>query len=188
MRIFIAFECDAQLRRQVQGLQRKVEPFLIKGNATARDNFHITLRFIGEMDEGRLPDLQAALIELSSRHSSFALPLDTTGEFTKRGGKVIWLGTSQIPIALVDLAQDAENVCRSLGFTADERPYTPHLTLFRSARMSSSVATTDNRAMSTRSINPPFVMHIDHITLMHSTRQDDRLVYLPLSRYALNEA
>lgn len=188
MRIFIAIEGDDGLRRQASHLQRQLEPFIQKGNATAKGNFHITLRFIGDIEEALLPMVQSGLESLALHHESFDLSLDTLGEFTNKGGKVIWLGASHMPDALGALASDAEKLCRDLGLAPDERPYTPHLTLYRSVRIKAGIKADFLEEVMRRGCqitHEPYVMHVSQITLMHSTRQDDRLVYLPLTHYQL---
>ncbi|OIV36219.1 2'-5' RNA ligase, partial [Mangrovactinospora gilvigrisea] len=92
---------------------------------TAREGWHLTLAFLGEVDEDRLPALEAGLAEEAARRSPLTLRLAGGGRF---GGTVLWAGVEGDRAALGGLAAGVAEAVREAGLTVDDRPYTPHLT------------------------------------------------------------
>ncbi len=88
-------------------------------------NYHLTLRFIGEVDEGHAADIDAALMQIHAPR--FEVTLATIGHF---GLRMLWVGIERNP-ALQHLHEKIESVLNRLGFPAEERRYTPHVTLAR---------------------------------------------------------
>jgi 2'-5' RNA ligase len=88
-------------------------------------NYHLTLRFIGEIDEGQAEDVDAALSQI--RAPRFDLALATVGHF---GLRQLWVGVERND-ALQHLHGKIESALTRLGFPPDERRYTPHVTLAR---------------------------------------------------------
>ncbi len=88
-------------------------------------NYHLTLRFIGEIDEGRAEDVDAALNQIHAPR--FDLALATVGHF---GLRQLWVGVEHND-ALQHLHGKIESALSRLGFPPDERRYTPHVTLAR---------------------------------------------------------
>lgn len=88
-------------------------------------NYHLTLRFIGEVDEGQAADIDGALAHI--RAPRFDVALATVGHF---GLRMLWVGIERNP-ALQHLHEKVERVLNRLGFAPEERRYTPHVTLAR---------------------------------------------------------
>jgi len=88
-------------------------------------NYHLTVRFIGEVDEGQAADIDAALAQL--RAPRFGLTLATVGHF---GLRMLWVGIERNP-ALQHLHEKVESALSRLGYPPEERRYTPHVTLAR---------------------------------------------------------
>jgi 2'-5' RNA ligase len=80
-------------------------------------NHHLTLRFIGEVDEGEAADIDAALAQIRA----------TVGHF---GLRMLWVGVER-NLALQHLHEKIESALGRLGYPPDERRYTPHVTLAR---------------------------------------------------------
>lgn len=88
-------------------------------------NYHLTLRFIGEVDEGQAADIDDGLVQI--RAPRFEVTLATIGHF---GLRMLWVGIDRNP-ALQHLHEKVESVLNRLGFAPEERRYTPHVTLAR---------------------------------------------------------
>ena len=88
-------------------------------------NYHLTLRFIGEMNEGQAEDVDAALRQI--RAPRFDVALATVGHF---GLRQLWVGVERND-ALQHLHGRIESTLTRLGLPPDERRYTPHVTLAR---------------------------------------------------------
>jgi len=88
-------------------------------------NLHVTLRFIGEVDEGAASDIDAALDQI--RAPRFALTLAGVGHF---GLRMLWIGIERND-ALVHLRDKVETAMIRLGFEPEGRRYAPHVSLAR---------------------------------------------------------
>lgn len=96
---------------------------------TRADSYHLTLRFIGEVDEGVAADIDDALARI--RTPSFEISLSGVGYFGKgKAARALWAG---IPASdsLLRLHAKIEMAMQRLGLPAEERKYAPHVTLAR---------------------------------------------------------
>jgi len=90
-------------------------------------NFHLTLRFIGEVDEGMAADIDEALARLRARR--FSLQLAGTGVFGDKP-RTLWVGAER-GAELVALRDKIEQALIRVGLAPEPRKFTPHVTLAR---------------------------------------------------------
>jgi 2'-5' RNA ligase len=93
-----------------------------------RENYHLTLRFIGDIDMDVANEVAGALGRV--RRSEFTLRLDGVGSLGTRKPHAIVarIGTSQ---ALTELQAEHERILQRIGLPPEQRKYTPHVTLAR---------------------------------------------------------
>lgn len=92
------------------------------------ENYHLTLRFIGDV-EGHVADEVANALDRIDR-SSFSLTLSGVGAFGQKKPHAVWAGV--IPSPDLNLLQaDIDRICKRLGVPTDPRKFTPHVTLAR---------------------------------------------------------
>ena len=137
MRLFLAIELPADILRPLESLSRDLMARIPDPQRLIRwvkpEQFHVTLKFIGECPEAALPRLREAMDQTARRHVPFSLTVRTLGSFKSgKSLRVLWLGTDDGTDAVKALAFDVEEACRTAGFPKDERPFHPHLTLARS--------------------------------------------------------
>jgi RNA 2',3'-cyclic 3'-phosphodiesterase len=99
-----------------------------QGKPVERAKIHLTLVFLGEVARERQEAI-AQVARSSARRKRFTLVLDRVGSF--RRSRVAWAGASVEPPGLMDLQSRLEGGLRAAGFTPEERPYRPHVTLAR---------------------------------------------------------
>ena len=92
------------------------------------ENLHLTLRFIGEVDEPTARDIDQMLGGL--REKAFDLSLRGVGEFGGRDPHALWAGVAPAP-ALMHLVAKIESALQRMGLPAETRKYAPHVTLAR---------------------------------------------------------
>lgn len=92
------------------------------------ENYHITLRFVGDV-EGHVADEIANALDRVSR-PSFTLELSGVGQFGGKKPHSIWAGVTPKP-ELSQLQGEIERICQRLRLPADPRKFTPHVTLAR---------------------------------------------------------
>ncbi|MEM1200389.1 MAG: RNA 2',3'-cyclic phosphodiesterase [Pseudomonadota bacterium] len=93
-----------------------------------RENYHLTLRFIGDIENGAANELVEALEAVTP--SRFELELSGAGYFGGAKPRAIWAGV-KAPQDLEQLQARQERVCQQLGLAPEQRKYTPHVTLAR---------------------------------------------------------
>ncbi len=95
-------------------------------------NLHLTLRFLGDPDEGQVEAAGVCVVQVAGRHAPLALSLHGAGAFPGLDHpRVIWLGVEQGRGALVALAADLERALEGAGLGRAEKIFTAHLTLGR---------------------------------------------------------
>jgi RNA 2',3'-cyclic 3'-phosphodiesterase len=99
------------------------------GRAVHPENYHITIAFLGEVDE---PALDRLLAVPPVRTGPVDLALDRLGGFGR--ARVAWLAPTRMPSALTALEQVLWRRLENAGFKRETRPFRPHLTLARKAR------------------------------------------------------
>jgi len=92
------------------------------------ENYHITLRFIGDV-EGHVADEIANALD-RVRRPSFQLRLSGVGAFGSKKPHSIWAGAEASP-DMAALQGEIDRICQRLGVPADPRKFTPHVTLAR---------------------------------------------------------
>ena len=88
-------------------------------------NYHLTLRFIGEVDEGLAGDIDESLARIQAPR--FDMALAGVGHF---GDRMLWVGVDKSP-PLVHLRDKVESALVRLGLAPETRRYAPHVTLAR---------------------------------------------------------
>ena len=121
LRLFVGIELPPELKLRLS--------LLCAGVPGARwvdpGNYHLTLRFIGEVDEGLASDIDAALAQI--RAPRFDLALAGVGHF---GDRMLWAGVDKSP-PLVHLRDKVESALVRLGLAPETRRYAPHVTMAR---------------------------------------------------------
>jgi len=101
------------------------------------DGLHLTLKFLGDVDDAREPELRAALGQTAgsgSQPRGVTVQLEGFGVFPDfRRPRIVWAGVAPDP-ALELLQHRVEQVFAPLGFPSEGRAFRPHITLGRASR------------------------------------------------------
>ncbi len=95
MRLFVAIELPEDLKDELLSAQRKLSSGIAKISWVPKRKFHLTLKFLGEVDEGKVSDIMNRLG--SVKFAKFRLCLDKIGFFQdsrKNSLRVIWVSVS----------------------------------------------------------------------------------------------
>lgn len=126
-RLFLALWPDDETRDTITSCLKQHPIGPDPGNPVKAENLHITLRYLGSIDQSQLACIQHAMAQIPL--SPFVLQLDHQGYW--RRPKVGWLGCHQVPEALRQLVAEIEVALLACGIAAESRPYVPHLTIRR---------------------------------------------------------
>ena len=142
MRLFVAFELPAAVRHAAADRIATRRSRLPQARWTHADNLHLTLVFLGEVDDEQLAALAASLAAAFAAHLPLTLRLEGAGTFPPppvAGGRgkparVAWVGIAvrEGLERLLAVQQDADAAARSvLDLAPERRPWAPHLTVAR---------------------------------------------------------
>lgn len=122
LRLFVAIPIPKVLHKDLMKLQRG----LPKASWRPPENFHITLRFAGEVQQYEAEDFDAELRAIAA--NSFPLHLQGADWFGKAEPRSVWAGVSASD-ELVQLQARCERAARRAGLEAETRKFKPHVTL-----------------------------------------------------------
>jgi RNA 2',3'-cyclic 3'-phosphodiesterase len=133
LRLFVAVDLPAEMRAHLETLLTLLRREARDVRWARSSGVHLTLKFLGEVEESRLGSLGAALGRAAgSVAGGFPLAIGGFGTFgDRRRPRVVWLGAREESGALMRLAAAIESACGSEGFPREDRAFSPHLTLAR---------------------------------------------------------
>jgi len=133
IRSFIAIELPDDLKLALAQLQERLKAGKQLGVKWVDPyGIHLTLKFLGNIDVDRVSAITKAIETAVQGISPFHLEVKDLGAFPNlRRVQVVWVGVSGEVEKLGQLQQRIESKLTPLGFTAEARPFTPHLTLAR---------------------------------------------------------
>jgi 2'-5' RNA ligase len=130
MRLFVALDLDEPVRAAIRRLLDAIRSAAPEARWVRPEAMHLTLKFIGDQPEDKLPGLRRALEAIRSP-APVSLRFTGLGYFPNdRRPRVVWLGV-EASENLAGLAADVEAALQPLGIAREKRPYVPHLTLAR---------------------------------------------------------
>jgi RNA 2',3'-cyclic 3'-phosphodiesterase len=170
VRLFIAFSFSSDVSDRIEEIIESFEQYMTHGRTTKRNHFHVTLVFLGDTNPERLPMVKAAMDAVSGK--PFELDIKSISAFKgRRKGDTFYLNI-QPDMTLFSLEKALRLELKRYGFSVDERPYHPHVTIARNAILPDSCALSRlNDEM--KAIN----VTIDRIELFQSTLTKQGPVY-----------
>lgn len=176
MRLFVAIDLPHLLRARVALLAgglpgvRWVPP----------ENYHVTLRFLGELPGWRAEEVDHALSML--RAPAFTLQLTGVGTFEKAGRvTALWAGVERNP-ALDHLQSKVERAMQAAGIERERRRFAPHVTL---ARLDGAPENRVAAWVQAHNLFRSGPVPINHFTLFSSALGKEQAVYHPEVEYPL---
>ncbi len=132
-RTFIGVDVGTAIRGSATALQRELAKIATGVKWVTPENMHVTLLFLGEVDDRELHAVCKAVKAVAASEPPFSLRVSGVGAFpTPRRPKVLWGGVTDGAESLQRLYTDLEEEMLELGcYRTEERGYTPHLTLGR---------------------------------------------------------
>ena len=145
IRAFLAVELSQALRAELatvqQELKHRIEPEMKRDTRISwaqPASIHLTLKFLGDMDEQVIDPLLVAVEQAIGRQIPVNVPLERLGAFPRpQSPRVLWVGPSENwergaeAKRVVEIHGAIEQACEGLSFLREKRPFSPHLTLAR---------------------------------------------------------
>jgi 2'-5' RNA ligase len=185
MRCFFAVEFDDPTKKCLAELQHRLSAMGIKGNYSRPENFHLTLKFLGEVQVDLIPRLTGLMKNVASEHEAFVLSFDQLGKFNKGNRSIIWMGIqNNRELSRLQKSLDLQLLDFFSG-NLERSAFSPHITMIREAvipkvqqdQSPEEAFTSIKRELGTVNL----VYAVKGISLMESTRINDKLTYLQKS-------
>ena len=133
MRLFVALEIPATVRQNLATLLNSFRAITKEPRWVQAQNLHVTLKFLGEVADGKLDAVRSALGVIRS-DNAVALEFRGLGFFpNEKHPRVFWAGM-EASQNLKTLAEAIEGAMEKLGIPREKREFSPHLTLARFER------------------------------------------------------
>jgi RNA 2',3'-cyclic 3'-phosphodiesterase len=130
VRLFIAIEIPNAIRDALNTFLRELRAVAPSAKWVRAENLHVTLKFLGHTEPEKRIAIEQALKAIRSPQP-VVLQIRGLGFFpNEKRPRVFWLGMD-VSANLRPLAEDIDHATSRLGFSAENRPFAPHLTLAR---------------------------------------------------------
>lgn len=188
VRIFIAVTLDDATRARVTALidelRNQPAAAAVRVRWVPEANLHLTLRFLGELDEHRTAAVRDALMAAWTK-APFEASLGATGLFPPRGApRVVWLDVREGTDRLHELQQEVDRRLVRIGFGRERRPFRPHLTIGRVKRIDRRAQRSLSRTVEAIGV-PPMEWTVDRVVLMESRLSSEGAAYRELAAATL---
>jgi 2'-5' RNA ligase len=138
MRLFFALWPDAATRAQLDEWGRVLHA-VSGGRRTRAANLHLTLAFIGDIDDARLADVEHAASAVDP--APFVLNIDAPGYW--KHNRIVWAGANNEPDELHSLVAQLRGGLTRAAVPFDMKGFAAHITLLREARALAPVPALD---------------------------------------------
>ena len=180
VRLFFCLELSEEVKRALAEVAKRCQRALGEGKWVPAENYHLTVRFLGEVEEGKLPDLLNLGAGVANKVSPFSLTLEVLGGFpSPKRARVLWAGPKAESPEFLKLVELTEESLQRLGFPPEGKEALPHVTLarFKIPKDLSALLVKENLAI-------PRV-EVESLTLMRSELRPEGACYTPISRWPL---
>ncbi|MGI6294877.1 MAG: RNA 2',3'-cyclic phosphodiesterase [Armatimonadota bacterium] len=184
IRTFVAICLDEEIRGRISEVQERVKKLTTQVRWVQPGNFHVTLKFLGDVTPKKLSVVQSALDELAAGYEAFDLSVAGVGVFpTPRRPRVIWVGVEDGREQLEALASGVEQGLVRAGFEKEQKPFRSHITIGRVKEskpvegLLEGLQEIDAQGLGSQ--------RVDSVVLMESVLQSGGPIYTPLSVHKL---
>ena len=171
VRVFVSVGLSTEARGALIDAVERIRQEVPEGIQWARpDGMHLTLKFLGNISSINVPSLLECVREVACAHPSFGLKLTRLGMFpNRRKPRVLWAGVGGDLDALSSLQQAGEDAINALGYSPEQRPFRPHITLGRPRRsVSDSQLTRIGTVVSSLTPPSPISWRVECVDVMRS--------------------
>ena len=131
-RTFVAIDLNAEVRRRAKTLLTALSRTTSGVRWVAPDQLHVTLKFLGDVDDTRFYAVCEAVRKAVRGRTPFSLACRGVGAFPDLSRpRTVWLGLDDPEGQLADLQAEVERQLRTLDFPEENRPFRAHVTLGR---------------------------------------------------------
>ncbi|MDD5432163.1 MAG: RNA 2',3'-cyclic phosphodiesterase [Candidatus Omnitrophica bacterium] len=185
MRCFIAIDLPDRVKSELVGLQNELKASGAQVKWTEAPNIHLTLKFLGEINEGIAQEISRLLKNISENTTCFKMDIKSIGVFPKPNfPRIIWVGVNKGDKEIKDLVRSIEDGVEKIGIAKEEREFSSHITIGRvKSTLNKDKLVNALKALENKPINAEFL--VDRITLFKSSLTSQGPVYEALTKVNL---
>jgi 2'-5' RNA ligase len=180
MRTFLAVEIPNKIRRKVDQLISEEKNKNLPMKWVKFENLHITLKFLGEIEESKIKEIISILEDTTKSYTGFDINLEGIGCFPHPDNpRVLWIGVKHGITMLTDIAREIEKNLGAAGFREDKR-FHAHLTLARTRKF----------CKLDKILALPFTTEnfsVNSVTLFESILKPEGPIYAALKKFNLSD-
>ena len=186
IRAFIAVEIDNQTKQKISDLISNLKKSKADIKWITEGQMHLTLKFLGNIDNGRVQEISGALSSISHNVKPFEITLSDIGAFPNLNRpRVIWAGIAKGAEYLKTISEKIETGLEKLGFEKEDREFNPHFTL---GRVKTSKDLTElKKLLNETQFNSENEIKINELVLFQSTLSPKGATYSKLSVISLQK-
>jgi len=182
MRAFIGIDFDRKLKNEIADLQQRLKCYAQKGRWKYVDNFHLTLKFLDEINATQRAQIDAAMKQVCAGCKPFNLTVTGLGIFNGQDSiRVLWLGLAGDLRELQHLHKEIDAVLAPIGFPPERRRFTPHVTLGQDIVFDCDFDQVREAIGEVRFTMPP----VDRLFLFKSEQVQQKRIYSKVTEYKL---
>lgn len=185
IRCFVAIEIPERIQASLAKIQDAFRPKIKRVSWTKVGNFHLTLKFLGEVENHSINEISIALQKIAASQTPFSVEIGGVGAFPNLARpRVLWVGLKQGTPPTVKLARTINHELVNFGFEKDAR-FHPHLTLAR-LKDPVNLNTFINLFRKFETLGGASLT-VNKIMLVNSELHSSGAVYTPLKIYQLDK-
>lgn len=186
IRAFIAVDLEPRVIENICRTIGELKPLIPGIRWASPKNFHLTLKFLGDIEETRVQDIAAALSDKICPFPRLSINAKGLEVFPDlRRPRILWVGLAGNGLTM--LAAHVEAALQPLGFAAEPRPFTPHLTIGRWRQFDRPAKTLGEALASWRDREFGESL-VDKVILYQSVLKPEGAIYQTLKVVSLNAA
>ncbi|MDH5575523.1 MAG: RNA 2',3'-cyclic phosphodiesterase [Nitrospirota bacterium] len=187
IRVFLAVELSSGIRENLFSLQQELKKILPPINWVRPESIHLTLKFLGYVEPSCISQLLLALEPIGIKQHGFSIEVQGVGVFPQvKHPRILWVGVTGKTHALQELVLEIESTLEPLGFSPEEKPYHPHLTLARIKRDNAIVGSALLKHGVLEREPHLGTLTVDRLTLFQSDLDSTGATYTPLGTVLLS--
>ncbi len=169
MRVYIAIDFEDNTKNYFNKITSDIKKYCTKGKFTEKNNFHLTIRFIGEADELQITKIKESIDKAVLNINPFELSVSNLGIFKKKKTNILWIGIKENS-ALSKLHKKLSILLKERKLPFYDKLFMPHITLGRRVLFNEGPPDLDNLIDFERIMIP-----VKAISLMASKEADGKL-------------
>ncbi|MBC7221646.1 RNA 2',3'-cyclic phosphodiesterase [Candidatus Bipolaricaulota bacterium] len=178
MRLFFCIELAEDVQEALAQVAKRFRVSLGDGSWVPPENYHLTVRFLGEVPEEKLSQLLEVGKKVAQEAKPFVLALEVLGGFPQpKAARVFWAGSRAESAEFRKLCQQVEEAVQALGFPPEKKEPLPHVTLarFKTPKDLRPILPKESLAV-------PEIL-VERLTLMRSELRPEGAKYTPVASW-----